>query len=113
MKALFILKTVVFLLTALLFAGFAFMFTKVADKQAQSKLKKETQSIPLTLEFESEQALSETESIVSMINCDNLVCLLVQGDKKGPRLLVIQPKTGKMIHSIWLKQLPSQVSAID
>lgn len=104
MKALFILKTVVFLLTALLFAGFAFMFTKVADKQVQSKLKNETHSIPFALEVESPQTLTETENIVSMINCDNLVCLLIQGDKKGPRLLVIQPKTGKIIHSIWLKQ---------
>ncbi len=39
MNAIVFVKTLVFFMTGLLIAGFGFLFVKIADKQAQSKLK--------------------------------------------------------------------------
>lgn len=101
MKMLYIVKTIVFLMSALLVAGFAFLFVKIAEKQTQSKSK----NVPLAQVVSVEQAptaLSETESLISMSACGEFVCLLAQGHVKGSRLLIIQPKTGTIQNVLWL-----------
>lgn len=102
MKMLYIVKTIVFLMSALLVAGVAFLFVKIAEKQSQSKLKNDVIA-PVNISNETQAHLTATESIVSMTACGEFVCLLTQGNSNGERLLIVQPKTGQIQHILSLK----------
>ncbi|MBR6411661.1 MAG: hypothetical protein IKS41_00680 [Alphaproteobacteria bacterium] len=94
MKTLTLLKITTFVLALALAAGLFFMAYKITGFEPKSK--------PQTL-IQSEFVLNFPETINTITTCGEKLCLMTVGHENGRRLLIVDPKSGKISSIITFK----------
>ena len=103
MNKLLLVKFIVFLLTGLLAIGFCLLFHKIAKKNSKSNLKQE-QNLSYTKK-ESFFSIPENETIQNVFACQNLLCISITENEKISKIYMIQPNTGKTLHTLTFQSL--------
>ena len=106
MNKLLIAKFIVFLLTTLLAIGFCLLFHKIAKKNSKSNLKQE-QKLSFS-QKESFVSIPENETIQNVFACQNLLCVSTTKNEKINKIYMIQPNTGKTIHTLTFQPLETE-----
>lgn len=106
MNKLLIAKFIVFLLTGLLAIGFCLLFHKIAKKNSKSNLNQEQNlSFP---QKESFISIPENETIQNVFACQNLLCVSITKNEKISKIYMVQPHTGKTIHTLTFQSLETE-----
>lgn len=92
MKTINILKIITGLLTIFILAGFILIISKLSEKSFQSK-SVSSKTTTFSLLFE--------ENITNVIPCGDSLCVMTDGyNTTGHRLVIINPKSGKISNVI-------------
>lgn len=96
MKAVTIAKTIFFILSALLCIGFFVLFSKIADKQRQRKLKNKP-IVQAELPLYSQISLEPQESVSSVFSCGDFLCVQIHKNSVFSKLLILDIDTAQTI----------------